>query len=80
MDEWTEKASQQKLNLIRETRWWSKVQALCKLFGCSNKPNGSIYIDLIIILQLFIANDWLRTEARVKAKYLIKDLIESMKQ
>lgn len=72
MDKWTEKIPRKKLNMIGNTRWWSKDTALSKIFGHFNKPEDSLYVDLITILEYVISNVQLRSEARFKAHGLLE--------
>ncbi|XP_050500714.1 uncharacterized protein LOC114327646 [Diabrotica virgifera virgifera] len=60
-------ARSQKLQLIGETRWWSKEAALSKIFGNFNEPNKALYVDLIDILNTIENSQKIKPDARATA-------------
>lgn len=83
MDVWREiilqefgKKNQKKLQLIGETRWWSKQIALEHIFGKYKNPSDSMYPCLIVAFSKIINNQKFNPDVRVKAKNLLNSLLK----
>lgn len=74
MDKWENIAQDphhRRLNLIGETRWWSKSNAVNKVFGTLDKKESSMYVMYVIVIATLHAienGDQFAPDTRVKAK------------
>lgn len=64
-----------KLQLIGETRWWAKEEALNKIFG-SIKSTDCLYIELLISLYEIETSEHFSIEIRSKAKNFKESMLK----
>lgn len=76
MDLWRDLSSDTRvLNLIGQTRWWSKDAALKKMFGSFNEPSHSLYITVIKIFSIISSNNEdFNNDCRCTAMSLLQSL------
>lgn len=61
------------ISVIAQTRWWSKDNALKKIFGTFNDPNekNSIFLTLLIALYKMSQSDTLNSKIKYNARTLL---------
>jgi hypothetical protein len=67
--------SLKKLNLIGETRWWSKDAVLRKVFGNFNDQDGCLYREVICALDSIATGSNFNTKTRQEAESLAENLL-----
>lgn len=60
---------------IGETRWWSKDQALRKVFGYFGNPEGALFIDLVTSMANMEKDSTMQLSVRVKARGYMEALL-----
>ncbi|KAL4089495.1 hypothetical protein QTP88_024521 [Uroleucon formosanum] len=75
-DSWRDLLSDSRvLNLIGQTRWWSKDAALKKMFGLFHEPSHSLYITVINIFSIISSNNEdFNSDCRCTAMSLLQSL------
>lgn len=79
MQKWEETSTDRRhrrLSPIGQTRWWAKDAALTKVFGCFGRPDGALYIDLVLTLLAVQEDKTMKPTARAKMKGYIEGLLK----
>jgi hypothetical protein len=79
MDVWRSVTTDSRvLNLIGQTRWWTKDVALKKVFGIFNDPSGSLFIIIVkVLLSVSSSNEDFNSDTRSTAAALLKSLVKN---
>ena len=75
MNIWREQETIKKLQMICDTRWWSKDNAMQKIFGIVGRPETAMYPKLILALEGVISK-CNATEVKSKAKAYLEHLLK----
>ena len=68
--------SHRRLSSIGETRWWSKHEALKKVFGHFGKPQNGLYMDAVLTLAAIEGKDHEKPTVRAKARGFREGLLK----
>ena len=52
-------------------RWWAKDQALSKVFGCFGKPQGTLFLEVLMNLHTTVDDRTQQPTVRAKTKGFI---------
>ena len=61
--------SHRRLSSIGETRWWSKHEALKKVFGHFGKPQNGLYMDAVLTLAAIEGKDHEKTNSTCQSTW-----------
>lgn len=67
-EETSEDRRHRRLDVIGETRWWAKDEALRKVFGSFAKPDRALYTDVVITMERIEKDVTIKPAIRSKAQ------------